>query len=102
MFKGKDNLAKLVGNPISLDIINKEISFFYEEYITFGGYPKVVLSNDMQVKKSYLQHIFSTYIQKDIKDIGKIKEVHKFNNLLKILASQVGNLLNKTELSSLV
>jgi predicted AAA+ superfamily ATPase len=56
----------------------------------------------MQIKKSYLQHIFSTYIQKDIKDIGKIKEVNKFNNLLKVLASQVGNLLNKTELSSLV
>lgn len=64
------------------------MKFFYEEYVRFGGYPKVVLANDMQVKKEYLKQIFGTYIEKDIKDIGKIKEVEKFNRLLKILANQ--------------
>ena len=56
----------------------------------------------MALKKTYLKQISSTYIEKDIKDIGKIKEVEKFNKLIKILANQSGNLLNVNELANTV
>lgn len=100
IFKGKDNLADLIGKKIQLDIINNELHFFYEEYLKFWGYPKVVLSNDIRIKKEYLKQIYSTYIEKDIKDIWRIKEVDKFNKLIKLLANQAGNLLNVSEVSN--
>ena len=99
IFKGKQKLADMIGKPIEFDLINNELRFFYEEFITFGSYPKIVLANDINLKKTYLKQIYDTYIQKDIKDIGKIRNVEKFNKLIRILASQAGNLLNVSEIS---
>ncbi len=99
IFKNQDNLARLVGKPIEVELINKEMRFYFEEFVLFGSYPKVVLTNDKKIKKAYLNQIYDAYIQKDIKDIGKIREVEKFNFLIKILANEVGNLLNVSELS---
>jgi len=102
IFKGKNNLENLIGKKIQLDIINNELKFFYEEYLKFWWYPKVVLANDMQIKKEYLKQIYNTYIEKDIKDIWRIKEVGKFNTCIKLLANQAGNLLNVSEVSNTV
>jgi predicted AAA+ superfamily ATPase len=66
----------------------------------FGGYPKVVLASNSTLKKEYLKQIYTTYIEKDIRDIGKIKELNKFNNMLKLLASQVWSLVNVSEFSN--
>jgi uncharacterized protein len=102
IFKNKGNLANLVEKKIDLDIINNELQFFYEEYMTFGGYPKIVLANEKEIKKEYLKQIYNTYIQKDIKDIWKIKELEKFNKLIKLLANQSWNLVNLSEISNTV
>ncbi|WP_245844743.1 ATP-binding protein [Persephonella hydrogeniphila] len=41
----------------------------------------------------------STYIEKDVMEVGEIRNIDKFLSLLNILASYSGNLLNKTKLS---
>jgi len=102
VFRWKDNLASIIWKEVKFDIINNELRFFYEEYAKFWWYPKVVLSNSVEVKQEYLKQIYDTYIEKDIKDIGKIKEVLKFNKLLKVLANQVWNLMNNSELANTV
>jgi predicted AAA+ superfamily ATPase len=102
IFKGKENLANMVGKTIDFEIVNSELRFYYEEFITFGSYPKIVLANDIYLKKAYLKQIYDTYIQKDIKDIGKIRETEKFNKLIRFLGSQAGNLVNVAELSRTV
>ena len=102
IFKNKSNLVELIWKKTSLDIINNEIKFFYEEYTKFWWYPKIVLANDMQIKKEYLKQIYNTYIEKDIKDIWKIKEVEKFNRLIRLLANQSWNLVNLSEISNTV
>ncbi|MFA6551836.1 MAG: ATP-binding protein [Patescibacteria group bacterium] len=71
----------------------------YEEYVAYGGYPKVVLENDREKKEKYLQQIIDTYIQKDVRDLAQVRDVRKFNNLLKILASMSGQLLRVAELA---
>ncbi len=100
IFKGKDNLANQIRKNISFTMIQNELKNYYQDFCLFWGYPKIVLTNDQKTKKQYLQQIIKTYIEKDIQDIGKIREVEKFNQLLKILASQSWNLLNISELSS--
>ncbi len=102
IFKNKENLAKLTGKKVNLDIINNELKFFYQEYMTFWWYPKIVLANEIEIKKEYLKQIYNTYIQKDIKDIGKIKEIEKFNKLIKLLANQSWNLVNLSEISNTI
>lgn len=71
----------------------------YKEYMAFGGYPKIVLDDDIKRKETYLQQIIDTYIKKDISDLAKVKDTKKFNDLLKILASQSGQLVNVAGLS---
>lgn len=80
--------------------INDELVQLAEEYIRFGGYPEIVLEQNEERKKLYLSQIINTYIRKDIRDIGNIRNISSFNKLLEILASQSGQLLNMLELSN--
>ncbi len=79
---------------------NDELINLAEEYIKYGGYPKVVLEKSVEVKQVYLSQIINTYIRKDIRDIGNIRNIEAFNNLLELLGSQSGSLLNILELSN--
>lgn len=83
-------------------VINKELSSLFKEYLIYGSYPAIVLENDTYKKEVKLKQIINTYIRKDIRDIGNIKNIVKFNRLLRILASQSGKLLNISELANTV
>ena len=78
----------------------KELKQLFEEFIIFGAYPRVALISNLNNKKYYLKELIQTYIKKDIRDIGKIRNIMKFNNFLRILADQAGNLINIDELAS--
>ncbi|MBI2597674.1 MAG: ATP-binding protein [Candidatus Diapherotrites archaeon] len=95
-FKGKSyNLIKENSKAI-----NDELVFLAHEFIKFGGYPAIVLEKEEEKKKAYLFQIISTYIKKDIRDIGKIRNISTFNKLVEIVASQSGQLLNVAEIAS--
>jgi len=70
------------------------------EYINFGGYPRVVLATTEQEKAEILREIYESYLEKDIRLLLKIEKEYAFANLVKIIAAQVGNLVNRAELSS--
>ena len=78
----------------------KELKQLFEEFIIFGAYPRVALISEIKDRKYYLKELIQTYIKKDIRDIGKIRDIMKFNNFLRVLADQAGNLLNIDELAS--
>jgi len=78
----------------------KELKQLFEEFIIFGTYPRVALISNLDSRRYYLRELIQTYIKKDIRDIGKIRNIMKFNNFLRILADQAGNLLNIDELAS--
>jgi len=94
----KDKNYKL--NKDNSKIINDELVVLAEEYIKYGGYPKIVLEKTEERKFAYLSQIISTYIRKDIRDIGNIRNISVFNKLVEIMASQSGQLLNVSELAS--
>ena len=77
-----------------------ELQALYVEYALYGGYPKIVLTPEVDMKERYLQQIIDTYVRKDIRDLAEIRDVTKFNRLLEALASQSGGLLNIAELSN--
>jgi hypothetical protein len=71
------------------------------DFVTYGGYPKVVLSQNIKAKAIELKEIFDSYIKKDVKDFLKIENIGGYNNLIKALALQAGNLINYQELSQI-
>lgn len=77
-----------------------ELRLMFKEYVLFGGYPKVALISEIDVKEKRLQQIIDTYLKKDIKELANIDNVENFNKLLEILAAQSGQLINVKELSN--
>jgi predicted AAA+ superfamily ATPase len=67
------------------------------EYLVYGGYPRVILSS-FEEKKEVLRDLVYSYIKKDVYE-GGVRQEDVFYRLLKILASQIGNLVNQFELS---
>ncbi len=78
----------------------KLINEIFEEYIKFGGYPKVILADTLEEKRDYIQEIYSSYIEKDIVGLLKVTKSDIFSKLVTLLASQIGNKINITELSN--
>ena len=70
------------------------------EYLVYGGFPAVVLEKQKKAKESLLKNYINLYITKDIKNLAEIENISAFNNLTKVLSSQIGNLLNKNEISN--
>ena len=95
-FRHEDDLSKKDFQKISLSERDKIVANYYE-YMIYGGYPRVVLS-PIQEKKDVLKDIAYSYIKKDIYE-SNIRQDETFYHLFKILASQIGNLVNSSELA---
>ncbi|MBU2578501.1 ATP-binding protein [Patescibacteria group bacterium] len=98
-FKNEKALAQK--NFCALSLKEKEkISFCCQEYIIYGGYPRIVLA-PFQEKEDLLREIAFSYIKKDIYEANiNIKQEEIFYKLFKILSSQIGNLVNSSELAA--
>lgn len=95
-FRGKDyRLSKE-----NSEAINDELVFLAYEFIKFGGYPAIILEPAEEKKQSYLFQIINTYVKKDIRDIGNIRNISSFNKLVEVLASQSGQLIDISELAN--
>ncbi|MBI4129983.1 ATP-binding protein [Candidatus Roizmanbacteria bacterium] len=70
------------------------------EYLVFGGYPRVVLAETASLKQSEMQEIYRSYVDRDIHDLLHLAKSDAFANLLKVIASQIGSLVNVSELAS--
>ncbi len=75
-------------------------TLFLYEYLNFGGYPRVVLEQTALEKTKIMSELYQSYIEKDISYLLNIQKTEDFTRLVRILASQVGSLINVAELSS--
>ncbi|MCX7917807.1 MAG: ATP-binding protein [bacterium] len=74
----------------------------FEEYMNFGGYPKVILTDKTNEKLEIINEIYQSYLIKDISYLLKIHKIDSFTSLIKILSSYIGNLINYSEISSTI
>ncbi|MDO9027426.1 MAG: DUF4143 domain-containing protein [Candidatus Roizmanbacteria bacterium] len=74
----------------------------FSEYFYFGGYPKVILAETIEEKKKTIQDIYQSYVEKDIQNLIHIKKTDSFIHLVTLLSSQIGQLVNITEISRLL
>ena len=114
LFKGEDRLLKArklfresdEGERQGLsDLIRGYQDAFLrlmEEYLIYGGYPEVVLVEGKTAKIEKLNSIATSYIQKDIREVGNIDNLEAYNNLLKYLAVNLGAQFNLTSAQATV
>jgi predicted AAA+ superfamily ATPase len=74
----------------------------YDEFITFGGLPNVVLEPKPDVKREILNDIFSSYINIDVQGTADFRKIGELQQLLKALAMRMGNKLDYTKLSQII
>lgn len=81
------------------DQSNKELTKLVEEFMIWGGYPRVVLSKSVEEKKVVLANIFSTYFLREVRDVLGLIDDFRLANLIQILALQSGQLIEYNSLS---
>ncbi|MGD9579243.1 MAG: ATP-binding protein [Syntrophorhabdus sp.] len=71
-----------------------------QEYLNFGGYPRLLLETKVEEKRRLIDDIFRSYLERDIGYLLKVEKTEAFSSLVKVLASQIGKIINYTELST--
>ena len=64
-----------------------------------GGYPELQRIHTQRGRNLWFSSYVSTYIERDVRDIGELRHIDRFIHLLNILAPRSATLLNKAELS---
>ena len=63
-------------------------------YMTWGGMPVVALTDDEEEKADYLKRLFKEVYLKDIRERHAIRDDLALENLIDVLASDIGSLTN--------
>ena len=69
-------------------------------HIVSGGYPEAVRIGDPKLRSYWFASYISTYIERDVRDIGEIRHLASFIRLVNILAGRSGNILRVKELAN--
>lgn len=74
------------------DLLHEEMTKAFEDYCVWGGYPQIVLTEDIEQRKKVLNDLYNNYLLKDIKtslELATEKELYK---LSQYIATQVGQI----------
>ncbi len=72
----------------------------YEEFMLFGGFPQVVLADTMEQKKAYLNDIFTSYFEKDVKSLADFKQIGALRDLILLLLQRIGSKVDISKIAS--
>ncbi|MFC1613032.1 ATP-binding protein [Patescibacteria group bacterium] len=97
IFKNQGDLAKLLLTEKNI-LIETYLPYLYE-FLVFGGYPEVALTNDNARKVSLLESIFDLYFKKDIIELMQIDDIDRIKNCLRIVAADQGQLINYSHIA---
>lgn len=104
LFKGEARIAQMLadkstGSITALHTQQAKLNRLIKDYILYGGYPQVVLSDNREEKIRLLRDIVSSYILKDVKYLFRIEKIDQFNHLIRYLAINIGKELNIKSIS---
>ncbi len=100
LFKNEQEIIVSIKQSNNIGLIyKKKLEQLFSEYITYGGYPAIVLEPDYNKKRELLSEIALDYIKKDIYE-ANIQDQEKYFKILKTLAVQIGCLVNNNEIAN--
>ncbi len=81
-------------------VLFEKLKPYYNEYLQYGGFPQVVLAGTADKKTRYLNDIFNSYFEKDVKSLSDFKNISSFRNLLLLLIKRSGSKLDVSKIAS--
>ena len=101
-FRGRGDEIKIA--PLCfrefMSVFNGSREQALEEYLTFGGLPKLVTLEGDAKKMEYLKSLFAKTYLTDIKERYRIKNDTELEELIDMIASSIGGLTNPTKLEN--
>jgi len=70
------------------------------EHMQYGGYPKVVLTKDIDMKKTILSDLYDTMLLKDVARTFAIDDIRALEEFSMYLAQSIGNIISYNDFSS--
>ena len=109
----KDVATEFRGRATQIHIFPLSFSEYYqaiggdenkalEQYMLYGGMPRLLAIKDDKEKINYLSSLYSELYIKDIVERNNIKNVDILEDILNLLASQISSLTNPTNLSNTI
>ena len=91
--------------PISISELVEHFGRFQilqnlHNYLIFGTYPETLVAENTQEKQAYLLNLRNSYMFKDILELENIRNASKLNDLLKLIAFQIGSEVSLNELGN--
>ena len=71
-----------------------------DQYMLYGGMPRIALLSDEKDKKTYLTNLYEELYVKDIVERNSLKREDILNDILDFVASQIGSLTNPTNIAN--
>jgi len=82
------------------EITSKILSRMIWEHATYGGYPKVVLTEDIDIKKTILRDLYDTMLLKDVARTFSIDDIRSLEEFSKYLAFSIGDIVSYDKISN--
>jgi len=76
------------------------VSNLLSEYLIYGGLPRAALLATPEDKVAVLDDIYTTYLLKDVRNYVENEFIVGFNKMLRMLALQIGNMVNINSIST--
>ena len=99
-FKDKQLFNEVYSQKSHSDSLIKKFNQLMNEFLIYGGFPRVVISESDDERKVVLRNIYDTYFIREIKSIFNLASDFNISKLMSTLALQIGGMLNFRELSS--
>lgn len=80
-------------------ISHEKLVSYYDEFMKFGGFPSVVLEENQERKQQMLSEIFTSYFEKDAKNLADFKDMSKLRDLILLLVPRVGSRIEVEKLA---
>ncbi len=77
----------------------ESISILYDEFITYGGFPGVVLKETIEEKKRSLDDIFTSFYNLEVIQLGDFRRNDSIRDLMLLLMQRTGTKLDIQKLS---
>jgi predicted AAA+ superfamily ATPase len=88
-------MAEKSKNPVTHEKWDK----LYEEYLSFGGFPQVVLAKMPEMKREQLKDIFKSYFEKDVVSLAQVRERAVFRDMMLLLLNRAGGRVDISKIS---
>lgn len=71
----------------------------WETWVTCGGYPDAVSAPDDGARALWFAGYVQTYLERDLRQLSNVGSLVDFQRLMRLLAAQVGRILNQSNLA---